>query len=264
MAQLTASDIFTDSRDPGTNVNPKVLGSLWINYNTGEQFVCKDNTLNKNVWVSSTKVIREDLDKLENSVSDKIDDITVSLNGTINIKYGILVQSDDRYYGNPPGTLHNHLAINVGGFYLCFYKNYFNSNELICYYKKCNISDPIYSTQSISSKNSITLPKTVIPTYIRTTHYQHGVILIHYNDLCYPASISYSGSKLTNVTLESSDRKSWYHTGTFSIGGYSDSIGQVSVSLTAQSCLIYDAMNNGFISFAQQNTYNDNPGGNGG
>lgn len=263
MAQLTASDIFTDSRDPGTNVNPKVLGSLWINYTTGEQFVCKDNTLNKNVWVSSTKVIREDLDKLEDSITDKLDDITVSVNGAINIKYGIFKQQSLNY-GSPPRTLYNQPVINVGGFYLSFYTDLWNSNILICRYKKCKISDPIYSKQNLRYDNYITLPATVIPTYYKEISLRHGLVTKYYMDLCYPASISYSGSKLTNVTLETSDGKSWYHTGTLSLGGYYGTQGDMRNSLTAQSYLIFDAMVNAFVTFVKRTSVDTNPGGNGG
>ena len=48
---LANNDIYTGSTNPTANVNPKTLGSLYINYNTGKMFVCKDNTLNKNVWL---------------------------------------------------------------------------------------------------------------------------------------------------------------------------------------------------------------------
>ena len=113
MAQLTASDIFTDSRDPGTNVNPKVLGSLWINYNTGEQFVCKDNTLNKNVWVSTTKKIQDSITNIENNFTSKLEEM---LDG--GMVYSGIISSTLEKGEQLPGTSYWGLypSININGF----------------------------------------------------------------------------------------------------------------------------------------------------
>lgn len=49
--QLTDQDVFVSNTNPTTNVNPKVVGALWINYITGKVYVCKDNTQNTNKWI---------------------------------------------------------------------------------------------------------------------------------------------------------------------------------------------------------------------
>ncbi|GEM_PF-3031213 len=41
------------STDPTPSINPPQLGVLWINGVTGEEFICIDNTKNKNVWKSN-------------------------------------------------------------------------------------------------------------------------------------------------------------------------------------------------------------------
>ena len=62
---LTASDIYTDVVDPNSRVNPKKVGSLWVNSATGNIWVCSSNTLNNNRW---TKVA----DDLKNWVHETI------------------------------------------------------------------------------------------------------------------------------------------------------------------------------------------------
>lgn len=49
--QLTDQDVFVSNTNPTTNVNPKVVGALWINYVTGKVYVCKNNTQNTNEWI---------------------------------------------------------------------------------------------------------------------------------------------------------------------------------------------------------------------
>lgn len=49
--QLTDQDVFVSNTNPTTNVNPKVVGALWINYITGKVYVCKSNMHNSNVWI---------------------------------------------------------------------------------------------------------------------------------------------------------------------------------------------------------------------
>lgn len=43
-------DIYTGTTDPTTTINPKITGAFYINKKTAKLFVCKDNTLNKNIW----------------------------------------------------------------------------------------------------------------------------------------------------------------------------------------------------------------------
>ena len=43
-------DIYTGTADPTSTINPKITGAFYINKKTAKLFVCKDNTLNKNIW----------------------------------------------------------------------------------------------------------------------------------------------------------------------------------------------------------------------
>lgn len=47
---LSNEDIYTGLINPSTNINPKIIGAFYINTKTAKLFVCKDNTINKNVW----------------------------------------------------------------------------------------------------------------------------------------------------------------------------------------------------------------------
>jgi hypothetical protein len=47
---LTNEDIYTGTVNPSTNINPKIIGAFYINTKTAKLFVCKDNTINRNVW----------------------------------------------------------------------------------------------------------------------------------------------------------------------------------------------------------------------
>lgn len=62
MANLNYSDIYTNKGAPNAKVNPKIVGAVWFDYETGITYTCKDNTLNKNVWVKCCRS-REELDK---------------------------------------------------------------------------------------------------------------------------------------------------------------------------------------------------------
>ena len=57
MGILSNDDIYTAPTNPTEDVNPKSVGALWINTETCTQFICKDNTKNKNVWMSSWDTI---------------------------------------------------------------------------------------------------------------------------------------------------------------------------------------------------------------
>lgn len=49
-SNLDISDIYAGDVDPTATINPKRVGAFYINYKTGESFVCQNNTANKNVW----------------------------------------------------------------------------------------------------------------------------------------------------------------------------------------------------------------------
>ena len=53
MGILSNNDIYTAQTNPTADVNPKTVGAMWINTETCTQFICKDNTKDKNVWSSS-------------------------------------------------------------------------------------------------------------------------------------------------------------------------------------------------------------------
>lgn len=50
MEQLETHDIYTDDVVPSASVNPKKLGSLWVDYKKNKLYVCSNNSNNKNVW----------------------------------------------------------------------------------------------------------------------------------------------------------------------------------------------------------------------
>ena len=50
MEQLEAHDIYTDDVVPSSSVNPKKLGSLWVDYKKNKLYICSNNSNNKNVW----------------------------------------------------------------------------------------------------------------------------------------------------------------------------------------------------------------------
>lgn len=208
MAQLTASDIFTDSRDPGTNVNPKVLGSLWINYNTGEQFVCKDNTLNKNVWVSSTKVIREDLDKLEDSINDQLGTLETVINGTGRFYHGLGIQSERLYYDYGLNYYKALTSISMSGFYISIIKV---GNTYYLYYKKQSMTKKYIEnfTYSVSRKIQIPNPPIIgrFNRYMRNNYSTESIEVVH------PIKITTSGSNVINAEFAEMKPNGLYFTG---------------------------------------------------
>ena len=47
---LDMEDIYVGDTDPNATINPKKVGAFYINYKSGESFVCQNNTNNANVW----------------------------------------------------------------------------------------------------------------------------------------------------------------------------------------------------------------------
>jgi len=95
---------YIASGNPTTDVNPPIKHILWLNTNTGEIFVCIDNTPNNNIWigqkgtiiksgnVQSVELTNEDnTNNIENVVNDneKIDLIAFyDFNDNVNDKIG--------------------------------------------------------------------------------------------------------------------------------------------------------------------------------
>lgn len=50
MEQLETHDIYTDDVIPSASINPKKLGSLWVDYKKNKLYICSSNSNNKNVW----------------------------------------------------------------------------------------------------------------------------------------------------------------------------------------------------------------------
>ena len=46
----TMSDVTVSTSDPAISTNPSATGHLWINKNTGDQYICTDITSGTNVW----------------------------------------------------------------------------------------------------------------------------------------------------------------------------------------------------------------------
>ena len=44
------SDATVSTSDPAISTNPSATGHLWINKNTGDQYICTDITSGANVW----------------------------------------------------------------------------------------------------------------------------------------------------------------------------------------------------------------------
>lgn len=47
---LEMNDIYAGDTDPNATVNPKRVGAFYINYASGESFVCQNNTKDRNIW----------------------------------------------------------------------------------------------------------------------------------------------------------------------------------------------------------------------
>lgn len=56
---------FLHNTNPDARVNPSQVGAIWVNYTTAKQYVCQDNTLNKNKWV----IMNPDVVVPNNSIS---------------------------------------------------------------------------------------------------------------------------------------------------------------------------------------------------
>ena len=50
MEQLETHDIYTDDAVPSNSVNPKKLGSIYVDYKKNKLYICSNNSNNKNVW----------------------------------------------------------------------------------------------------------------------------------------------------------------------------------------------------------------------
>lgn len=57
MGILSNGDIYVNETDPTEDINPKTAGAVWFNYSTGQHFICKDNTKDKNKWITSLDLI---------------------------------------------------------------------------------------------------------------------------------------------------------------------------------------------------------------
>ena len=49
---ITTIDYTLSTADPATDTNPTAVGHLWINKNTGECYICTDNTTDENSWIN--------------------------------------------------------------------------------------------------------------------------------------------------------------------------------------------------------------------
>lgn len=49
--------IIKSDTNPETNTNPSEKGTIWINYQTNELFICTDNTTDSNIWIGNKKTI---------------------------------------------------------------------------------------------------------------------------------------------------------------------------------------------------------------
>lgn len=102
VSTLTANDIYTDVVDPNNKVNPKKVGSLWVNSSTGNIWVCSSNTLNNNKWIKVDDDLKNKVDDLKNWVQETI----------VKLTSNSLLLSD--YKGNILNTNLYQLIVNSG------------------------------------------------------------------------------------------------------------------------------------------------------
>lgn len=96
---LQETDIYSEAKNPTANVNPKKLGAVWINYTTGDTFVCSNNTHNRNIWVQTNKKM---LDAMQSEINKTISNFKTTV-----------VTVDGLIWRESVGTLfYNHL---IGG-----------------------------------------------------------------------------------------------------------------------------------------------------
>lgn len=69
--RLYDSDVYSGEGIPENNINPDKRGAIYIDYNTGNRYVCRDNRINNNVWIKINQDIPENisnrLEDLENT-----------------------------------------------------------------------------------------------------------------------------------------------------------------------------------------------------
>ena len=141
--ELTSSDIYTGTTDPTTNVNPKKIGSLWVNSATGDIWVCNSNMTNKNKWIK----VAEDLKDWVQETIIKITSNSIMLSnykGTIYKKtlYDLIKESG---YGNKIPTEDNHIANGWIRFNGCKFK----TPDIPYYIKEINKTGIVYNGDNI-------------------------------------------------------------------------------------------------------------------
>lgn len=70
--KLYDSDVYTGETNPGNNINPDKKGSIYINSQTGERWVCSNNTVNANVWTRiQDQALKQQINTINNTLEDR-------------------------------------------------------------------------------------------------------------------------------------------------------------------------------------------------
>ena len=125
---LDSQDVFTSNRDPDARINPKVVGSMWLNYSSGSVFLCSDNSLNANIWLRCG-MTRAEIEALINnlvnaklsSINSRIDSLSSSINSRID-SLSSQIRSGSGYFkstviSNSAGIPISYVEIPAGGNY---------------------------------------------------------------------------------------------------------------------------------------------------
>lgn len=116
---LDSQDVFTSNRDPDARINPKVVGSMWLNYSSGSVFLCSDNSLNANIWLRCGMTRAEIEALINNLVNAKLSSINSridSLSSQIKSGSGYFKSTVISNGGGLRGPV-SHVEIPAGGNY---------------------------------------------------------------------------------------------------------------------------------------------------
>lgn len=70
--KLYDNDVYTGETNPGNNINPDKKGSIYINSQTGERWVCSNNTVNANVWTRiQDQALKQQINTINNTLEDR-------------------------------------------------------------------------------------------------------------------------------------------------------------------------------------------------
>lgn len=103
---LSESDFYNSNTTPSSNVNPKSLGAMWINYTNGRYYICSNNTINKNVWLDPVSTLTNEINtNVNNKLQQTVKELTDKINNIKQLGYNqewYLNSLDLSVTANPP------------------------------------------------------------------------------------------------------------------------------------------------------------------